>query len=234
MIGTVKPRISIVIPTLNEEGHIAQAVARARALEPHEVIVADGRSTDATFDAARQAGAQVVLSPPGRGTQLNAGAQRATGDVLLFLHADNWLVPQAAAQIAHLMGNPQVSGGGFFQRIDAPEPIYRLIEQGNALRARTMRLFYGDQAIFIRRDVFHQVGGFPNVPLMEDVLLSRRLRRHRMVLLPGPLHVSARRWKRHGVLRQTLRNWMLVGALTAGASPERLARFYPHHANPEK
>jgi len=221
-------RISVIIPTLNEAGIIENTVRRADLLRPLEIIVVDGGSTDETLSLAKQAGACVVSAPRGRGRQLNHAASCAAGDVLLFLHADNWLDSDARTQIDEALADPHIAGGGFRQQIDAPERIYRWIESGNAWRARRRGLFYGDQAMFIRRDVFEQIGGFADVPLMEDVLLSRALRScHATKLLPGPLHVSARRWKKHGVVRQTLRNWFLVSALTLGVSPERLARFYP-------
>lgn len=224
------PRISVVIPTLNEAETISQAVCRAKALEPCEIIVADGGSCDQTARLARTAGCTVIESPPGRGIQLNRGAEQAAGDTLLFLHADNWLDPAAPAQIAKVLADPKIGGGGFRQRIDASHAVYRLLERGNALRATARSLFYGDQGIFVRSETFHRLGGFADVQLMEDVIFSRKLRRQsRMVLLPGPIHVSPRRWQQHGVVRQTLRNWMLVTALTLRVPPDRLARFYPMH-----
>ena len=120
--------------------------------------------------------------------------------------------------------------GAFSQRIDAGGLAFRLLEWGNARRARWLGLPYGDQAIFVRREAFFAAGGFPDVPLMEDVLLMQRLRRRAWpLLLPGPVHVSARRWQRHGVVRQTIRNWALLAAFASGISPERLARYYRRH-----
>jgi rSAM/selenodomain-associated transferase 2 len=225
-------RISVIIPALNEALNIVHAVERAAALGPHEILVADGGSDDGTPQAARQAGAVVVESARGRARQQNAAARQATGDVLLFLHADSWLAPAGATQLSHAWRDPRVLGGAFRHRIEAAGILYRLIERGDSFRARWFQLPYGDQGIFLRREAFFQLGGFPDVPLMEDVLLMRRLRKaSRVVLLPGPVYTSARRWERHGVVRQTLRNWSILTAERLGVSLDRLARFYAPHAD---
>ncbi|MBI1899808.1 MAG: TIGR04283 family arsenosugar biosynthesis glycosyltransferase [Planctomycetia bacterium] len=222
--------VSVVIPALNEAASIAQAVRRAWELGPREVIVVDGGSTDGTLDVARSCRCVALASPRGRGVQQNAGAAAASGDVLLFLHADTWLDPGAIEQIAAALASDRVCGGSFRQRIEAPGFLYRLLECGNALRARWGRP-YGDQGIFLRRDVFFRGGGFPEAALMEDVLLVRKIRRcGRLVLLPGRIHVSPRRWQKHGIVRQTLRNWRLLTALGWGADPERLAEHYEPHS----
>ena len=224
-------RISIIVPALNEAASIAAAVESASASRPHEILVVDGGSTDETPALAQEAGATVLGAMRGRGIQQNAGAGHATGDVLLFLHADTHLAADGCRQIEAALRDPRVLCGAFRQHIDAGQRRYRLLERGNAWRVRWLGLPYGDQGIFVRRSTFDQLGGFPEVPFMEDWLLMRRLRRLAWpVLLPGPLHVSARRWQRHGVLRQTLRNWCLTAAATAGVSPQRLARFYAPHA----
>lgn len=223
-------RISIIIPVLNEAAQIAIAVVRACQTQPHEVIVVDGGSTDETVPLARQAGAGVLATQPGRARQQNQGAQQATGDVLLFLHADTWLPPDGLRQIAQALANAAVGCGAFRQRIEAEGFLYRLLERGNAWRVKRRGMPYGDQGIFIRRALFDELGGFPEVRLMEDVLLMKRLRRRAWpVLLPGPLHVSARRWQRHGVVRQTARNRLLLAAARCGVSPDRLVRFYARH-----
>lgn len=221
-------RLSIVIPTLNESSGIEQNIHRALALQPIDVIVADGQSTDGTGDLARSAGATVVTSEGGRGRQLNAGARAATGDVLLFLHADCWLESQASGQIETVLRDEKVIGGAFQQRIDHDWRVFRWLELGNAARVRWRRMPYGDQGIFVRRSAFEAVGGFAEVRLMEDVLLMREFRRRgwRIELLPGPIHVDPRRWLQHGIVRQTLRNWTLLAGLKLGVSPDRLAEFY--------
>lgn len=224
------PGVSIVIPALNEGALIAQAVQRAWRLGPREVIVADGGSSDGTADSARSAGAQVCSSPPGRARQQSAGAQHASGEFLLFLHADAWLAEGGLRQIERAAAENQAHCGAFRQQIEADGLLYRWLERGNAWRVRLRGMPYGDQGIFVRRSLFEELGGFPDVRLLEDVLLMKALRRRAWpALLPGPLHVNARRWQRHGVIRQTIRNWMLLSAARAGVPPDRLARFYALH-----
>ena len=223
-------RISVVIPAVNEARWIERAISCAREAEFDEVIVADGGSDDETPRLAARSGANVVHGPRGRAVQQNLGARHATGDVLLFLHADSWLSPSAGQQIRAGLLNPAVLGGAFEQRIEASGLLYRWLERGNAARVRWSGLAYGDQAIFMRRETFDQLGGFPPVDLMEDLLLMRKFRKlTKPVLLPGPVHVHRRRWQRHGVVRQTLRNWSLRCGEAVGIAPDRLAKFYPSH-----
>jgi rSAM/selenodomain-associated transferase 2 len=223
-------RLSIIIPAINEAASISRAVDSAWRAGAGQVIVADGGSSDATTHLAAEHGASIIVAPRGRAAQQNAAAQQASGDVLLFLHADNWLEGDIAAQIRVSLAMPQRVHGALRQRIEADGLAYRWLERGNVDRIRWLGLPYGDQAIFVRRDTFVAAGGFPDVPLMEDVLLMQRLRRQAWpLLLPGPVHVSARRWQRHGLLRQTIRNWTLLAALSVGVSPERLARHYRQH-----
>ena len=227
-MGVVK--VSVIIPAINEEAVIGRAIASAWRAAATEVIVADGGSGDRTPQLARDQKCRLIAAPLGRANQQNAGAAAALGDVLLFLHADNWLAETALAQIEQALRRPAVVGGSFRQTIHATGLRFRLLERGNALRARWLSMPYGDQGLFVRRDTFTAVGGFAQVPLMEDVLLMRQLRRQgRLAFLPGPLYVDARRWQQVGLLRQTVRNWMLLGAFRLGVSPARLARFYPRH-----
>ena len=226
-------KLSVIIPALNEAESIQRAIETSLALSPHEIIVADGGSTDDTVATARTLDCQVIECSRGRARQQNAGAAGATGDVLLFLHADTWLVPEARQQIDRTLASPGVPGGAFYHRIDADGLLFRLVEAGDALRVCSTRIAYGDQGIFLRREVFDALGGFPDVRLMEDVRLMKSLRDYgRLALLPGPLHVSARRWQKHGAIRQTLRNWCLLTAEQLGVHPDRLADLYVPHANP--
>jgi rSAM/selenodomain-associated transferase 2 len=224
--------VSIIIPTLNEQDHVARAVNSALGTGAHEVIVVDGGSHDETCKLAGESGALVFSGPAGRAVQQNAGAHRATGDVLLFLHADNWLDPGSVEQIEVALADQTIPGGAFRQRIEADGLLYRLIERGNGVRVAWRGLPYGDQGIFVRRTLFDRIGGFPETRLMEDLLFGKALRQTgRPILLPGPIHVSPRRWERHGVVRQTLRNWGLLAARSLGAPPDRLARHYPPHGD---
>ena len=222
--------VSIVIPTVNEAARIVETVRSAQATGPHEVIVVDGGSSDETVLLARDCDCRVFESSRGRAAQQNVGAARSSGDVLLFLHADCRLEPGSLEQIADALADPTIGGGAFRQRIEADGWLYRLLEAGNAARVKWLRMAYGDQGIFVRRALFKEIGGFPEIRLMEDVRLMRRLRRRtRLVLLPGPLYVCARRWQRHGVVRQTARNWMLLTLERLGVSADRLADFYRPH-----
>lgn len=221
------PTVSVVIPVLQEAGNIAAAIASARAARADEIVVVDGGSTDGTVELARSAD-WVLTGTRGRARQQNAGAERSRGDVLLFLHADCRLAMGACDQIRRVLADPAVAGGCFCQRIDAAGWRYRIVERGNLIRVLASGWMYGDQGLFVRRDVFEGLGGFPEVRLMEDWLLSRRLlRAGRTAVLPGPLLVSARRWQQAGLVRQTLRNWLLLMLASAGVPPDELAKWYP-------
>ena len=223
-------KVSVVIPAINEARDIAEAVQSAWGAGAEQVIVADGGSQDRTREVASSAGCEVVDSPPGRGIQQNAGARRARGDVLLFLHADNRLGVETVRQVEAALDDSRFVGGYFRQRIRAAGVLFRCLERGNAVRAHWLRLPYGDQGLFVRRQAFQRMGGFPEIPLMEDVVFGRRLRSvGKLALLPGPLHVDARRWRRHGIVRQTFRNWCLLTLFKLGVSPTRLARRYRRH-----
>ena len=217
--------ITVVIPALNEEQVIVRSVHSAFSAGATEVIVSDGGSRDDTIDRATEAGASaVVRSLPGRGVQMNSAAHLATGQFILFLHADNELPEQALRQICV---HEEAAWGAFQQQIDSRRKVYRLIEWGNDLRIRWRKVPFGDQGMFVRRSLFEELGGFAEIPLMEDVELSHRLRKVQTpVLLQGPLQISARRWEERGVLRQTLTNWMIQLSYSRGISVEQLAQKY--------
>jgi rSAM/selenodomain-associated transferase 2 len=220
-------KVSVIIPALNEAERIENAIERAWQAGADDVIVVDGASDDDTAARVANSHCRFVASARGRAVQQNFGAKTATGDVLLFLHADTWLPSGAVDQIRDALRQPGVVAGAFRQRIEARGLGYRIMERGNALRVRFFGRAYGDQGIFVRRDVFERVGGFPDEPFLEDLLLMRRLNRvGRPVLLPGPIHVGARRWQRRGLARQTLRNWAILAAHWLGATPKSLARWY--------
>lgn len=222
--------VSIVIPALNEAENIQKTILHARSAGVTDIIVSDGGSDDGTPELAAAAGSQIVSGPAGRGIQMNRGAQRAIGEVLFFVHADTWPNRDCVSQIRQVLSTSSVQGGAFRQHIDADGWRYRWLERGNAWRAAWRGLPYGDQGIFLRRSFFDQLGGFPEVRLMEDLMFMQRFRRHsKPVLLDGPLYVNARRWQKHGVLRQTLRNWSLLTAFYFGVSPDKLAAYYRRH-----
>lgn len=223
---TLDLRLSVIIPTLNEADRIGELISQTRALGDCEIIVVDGGSADDTLKNARGAD-QVLSTERGRAIQQNTGADAAAGDVLLFLHADCFIEPGGLEAVRAALSDERVVGGCFRQRIDAAGLRYRMLERGNALRVRLLKWAYGDQAIFLRRNIFKKIGGFPDLKLMEDLYLMKRLKRQgRIALLDARVKVSARRWQRKGVVRQTLRNWTLITLAHLGVSPNRLARFY--------
>ncbi len=221
-------KVSVIIPCLNERAVISRAVASAWQSGTLEVIVADGGSDDGTWEHLRHLNCQAVRCSRGRAVQQNRAAQLARGEVLLFLHADCRLAPGCVAQALQALARfGHAVGGAFRQRIEARGLAFRLLELGNGMRALWGQCPFGDQALFIRRRVFQQLGGFPPVPLMEDVLLARAAAaRGQWLLLSGPVQVSPRRWLRRGVLRQTLHNWRLLWGLRRGEPLEQLAATY--------
>lgn len=219
-------RVSVIIPTLNEADRVAGAIASARQQGDCEIIVADGESSDRTRDAATGADC-VIGAPRGRALQQNAAAKVATGDVLLFLHADCRLMPGALESMHQALADESCVGGCFRQSIASPRYKYRLVERGNALRVQLWKWAYGDQGIFVRRQTFNRLGGFPELALMEDLFFIKRLKREgRVVLLDAEIEVSPRRWEKNGVVRQTLRNWAWLTLVHCGLSPNRLAGWY--------
>lgn len=223
-------KIAVVIPAINEQTNVGEAVQSAIRGGADEVIIADGGSTDETATMARAAGAKVISSRPGRGAQMNAAARESTAEVLLFLHADNRLPTDFAQQIQSAVADPRIQAGVFRQRIEGASPLFRLLAWGNEQRVRWKNLAYGDQAIWVRRTIFEELGGFPEVPLMEDYIFSERLRQqYRFVILPGPLTVSSRRWQQRGIIGQTLLNWRIIAAYKQGKSLDELSLLYRRH-----
>jgi rSAM/selenodomain-associated transferase 2 len=219
--------ISVIIPTLNEADCLVQTLRCVRAEQPREIIVVDGGSTDATREAARAADL-VLFAPRGRAAQMNYGAAHASGDVLLFLHADCSLEAGALAAAQTCLHRRGVAAGCFRMTVTADGLAYRLVDACATARVRLTGLIYGDQGLYVERRRFERIGGFPPLRLMEDVFFSKMLRREgRMVVAPHRIFVSPRRWQRQGMVRQTLRNWTLTALAAAGVHPDRLAAFYP-------
>ena len=227
----VKHRISVIIPVLNEASLINETIKSILAL-PYEgyfeVIVVDGSPECGTINTIQEKRVKKIIAGKGRSKQMNKGALHASGDVLLFLHADTALPLNALENISRAMEQRKVVAGAFDLGISSERPVFRLIETAASLRSRLTRIPYGDQAIFIRKDYFHATGGFREMPLMEDVELMRRIRKagDRISIIPEKVSTSARRWEKEGVLFCTLRNWTLITLYFFGASPEKLTRFY--------
>jgi rSAM/selenodomain-associated transferase 2 len=220
-------RLSVIIPTWREAPLIEDAVDAAAEIGD-EIIVVDGGSCDGTAELARTAGARVLTAPKARGAQLRAGAEAATGDVYLFLHADARLAPQARSAIERALENDAVVGGGFYVRFLPASWFTRLLEPFNDFRRRLLRRYYGDSGIFVRRDVYERLGGFHDWAIMHDYAFSRRLERAGscVYLTKTPVWASARRFQGREVF--VFFQWVVIQLLyLAGVSPAQLARLYP-------
>lgn len=223
------PRLSIVVPVLDEAARIEsclQALAPLRA-SGAQIIVVDGGSSDATATLAAPLADRVVVGARGRARQMNLGAAHASADTLLFLHADTCLPPAADAAIAGALAQGPAAWGRFDVRIAGRPLALRLVASMMNLRSRCTGIATGDQAIFVRRELFRRVGGFPDQPLMEDIELSRRLRAvSRPACLRPPVVTSGRRWEQRGVWRTVVLMWRLRWLYWLGTPAERLVRLY--------
>jgi rSAM/selenodomain-associated transferase 2 len=220
-------RISIIIPTLNEAENIKEAIVTTQLNTNIEVIIVDGGSKDDTIEIAESLGVKIISSSPGRAVQMNAGAIAATGDIVLFLHADTRLPIGFDEMVRTALQQSGTVAGAFKLRIDASLLSLRWVELGVNLRSHFYQMPYGDQAIFLTKAVFQQIGGFPELPIMEDFELIRRLKRiGRIVIIPTPVVTSARRWLQKGVFKTTLLNQIVIVAYLLGVSPERICSWY--------
>ncbi|MEX0802672.1 MAG: TIGR04283 family arsenosugar biosynthesis glycosyltransferase [Candidatus Binatia bacterium] len=223
----VTERVSVIIPVLNEEKTIGVTLAALPALAPHEVIVVDGGSADRTREISAQSGATVLCAPGGRARQMNRGAQEATGDVLLFLHGDTRLPPTALDEIVAALKDPRYLGGRFDIELEGEHWMLKIVGALINHRSRITKVGTGDQAIFVRREVFTRMGGFPDIPLMEDIAFCRELKRlGGVACLRSRVITSARRWEVEGVWRTIVKMWTLKFLYLAGVSPVTLKRFY--------
>jgi rSAM/selenodomain-associated transferase 2 len=221
-------KLAIILPVLNEAATLPVALAALQPFRSHDVqiIVVDGGSDDGTSALAGPFADHVLSAPRGRASQMNAGAAAGQVDVLLFLHADTRLPPTALADVRDAIGGGTL-WGRFDVRIDSSHPLLRVVERMMNLRSRLTGIATGDQALFVRRDVFEQLGGFPDLPLMEDIAFTTALRkRARPACLRSRVTTSARRWEKHGVLRTVALMWRLRAAYFFGTDPAQLAIRY--------
>jgi rSAM/selenodomain-associated transferase 2 len=225
----VKAQLSIIVPVLNETDHIVAALEALRPLRARgvELIVVDGGSQDDTVARATPLAHFVIASPPGRALQMNAGATIASADVLLFLHADTRLPPDADRLVHDGLAQSRHAWGRFDVAIEGRHPLLPLVAASMNLRSRLTGIATGDQAMFMTRDAFTSAGGFPEIALMEDITFARSLKRvSRPLCLRARVTTSGRRWEQRGVVRTILLMWRLRLAYFFGATPDTLARRY--------
>ena len=221
------PRVSIIIPTLNEAGEIEKSLGRLPESDTVEIVVVDGGSSDGTAILARKFGARVLSTAPSKARQMNTGAADARGEVLVFLHADTCLPEHFEKEVLTTVNRKGVSAGAFTLSIDSEDPGLRFIERVANWRARLFQLPYGDQALFVSRQLFFEIGGFADCPIMEDVELVRRLKKiGKITILPDSVTTSPRRWQNLGVFKTWLLNQVILAAYFIGIPPQRLADWY--------
>jgi len=225
------PKVSIIIPVINEGTTINGTIDHLEGLRGQssfECIVVDGSESGDTIKNIKKRGVKQLLSPRGRGQQMNKGASVARGEILLFLHADTTLPEGALDHIVSVMKNSRYVAGAFDLKIASENPLLWLIEKAASIRSRITRIPYGDQAIFIRRSFFEELGGFKDISLMEDVEIMQRIKKKKrpIYISRQKARTSPRRWEKEGILYATLRNWSLMVLYLMGMKPEKLARFY--------
>lgn len=217
------------MPVLNEEAILAGCLQPLQVLRNRgcELIVVDGGSRDRSVEVAGPLADQIIMAVKGRASQMNAGARVARGDILWFLHSDS-LPPAGADELIYTaLGDKRHHWGRFDVRLSGSRPLLRMVEISMNLRSRLTRIATGDQGIFMRRSVFEQAGGYPEIPLMEDIALSRALKKiSRPACLHQPILTSSRRWEQKGILKTIVLMWRLRLAYFLGADPARLARIY--------
>ena len=227
--------ISVIIPVLNDADVLDLALRSTQDCTGVEQIVVDGGSSDGTPSVAQSRGVKILHSPAGRARQMNSGAKAAEGKFLVFLHADTRLPEGFDHHVRRILTQAGVAAGAFQLQIDGPAVRLRIIEKAANWRSRYLHMPYGDQAIFLRAELFREMGGFPDLPIMEDFELIRRLKgRGRIVIAPAAALTSPRRWEKVGVLRTTLINQLMILGFYLGLEPSRLARWYgAKRANPK-
>jgi rSAM/selenodomain-associated transferase 2 len=225
---TTLAKISIVMPVLNEAKELRNTLGILKLSENEELIIVDGGSSDETMSIAGEFTDKVFKTKTGRANTMNYGAEKATGDIILFLHADCALPDNAFNVIRETLNNKMISAGAFYLSINSPGLRFRMIESAANLRSHATSLLYGDQGIFMRRSTFKHVGGYADIPLMEDIEISQRLRKTGKLALTKPaVKASPRRWLEEGVLYTTLRDWTIAFSYTfLKISPVKLIRHY--------
>jgi rSAM/selenodomain-associated transferase 2 len=221
-------KISIIMPVLNEAKPLGNKLSRLNLSNNEELIVVDGESSDGTVSIAREFTDRVFITRTGRASVMNFGAGKANGDILLFLHSDCILPDRGFSMIRGVLSDPDVAAGAFFLSIADPKLRFRIIESVTNLRARATSLLYGDQGMFLRKDVFQRIGGFADIPLMEDIEISGRLKKEgRVVFIRPPIVSSPRRWLNEGAIYTTLRDWLIAFLYTyLNVSPKSLIKYY--------
>lgn len=228
--------ISVIVPTYNEEYLIEKSLKLiGPQLRPQdELIVVDGYSHDKTFQIAKKFKAKVIQYSRGRSRQMNFASQVAKGNILLFLHADNYLQSGALDSLRKEVIQKNIIGGCFSQQIMAKNPVFRWIESSGNIRAKKTKIFYGDQGIFVKKGIFEKIGGYPEVDLFEDILFSKKLRSAgATTVMEEKIRISARSWQTHGIIMTSLRNWIIHILFALGVSPNRLKKLYPDIRNKE-
>ncbi len=219
--------VSVIIPTLNEASLLKRTLKRIHGHNPHEIIVADGGSTDGTLTIAEAYGARIVQSPQGKATQMNAGSDQASGELLWFLHADSMVELNGFQEMVQSVRQNGNVGGAFALKIDSKKKSLKLISRAATLRSKYFGLAYGDQGIFIRADIFKKIGGYAALPICEDLDLFRRMRKEGdVVILQDSAAVSPRRWLAEGIACVTLRNTLIAILFLLGFPPLWLSRWY--------
>ena len=222
-------KISVIIPTLNEAESISACLTSLQSLreQGHEVIVVDAASNDATLTLSETKADFILSSPKGRARQLNFGASKASGEILLFLHADTLVFANTISVLNELTAGAEPFWGRFDVRLSGSNVVFRVIEYFMNTRSRLSGIATGDQAIFVSRQLFDQVGGFPEIDLMEDISLSASLKKVcRPLCLKEKVQSSSRRWEQNGIIKTVLTMWVLRFRFAMGASPARLAKEY--------